>query len=116
MSKEKAIVHINNVSKILGTKSIKISEGMIIHIQNELVLALRELEVSLLLGSSSVLSNMDLLKTKTIAHLTKLSSEIMVPRFAKSMPFPSTWQRSYPWSRTMKREEWHESTSSSARK
>ena len=44
MSKDKAIVHINNVSKILGTKSIKLSEGMTIHIQNELVLALRELE------------------------------------------------------------------------
>lgn len=44
MSKEKAIVHINNVSKILGTKSIKISEGTAIHIQNELVLALKELE------------------------------------------------------------------------
>lgn len=44
MSKEKAIVHINNVSKILGTKRIKLSEGTAIHIQNELVLALRELE------------------------------------------------------------------------
>ena len=44
MSKEKAIVHINNVSKILGTKRIKISEGTIIHIQNELVLTLKELE------------------------------------------------------------------------
>lgn len=44
MSKEKAIVHINNVSKMLGTKRIKISKGTIIHIQNELVLALKELE------------------------------------------------------------------------
>ncbi len=44
MSKEKAIIHINNVSKMLGTKRIKISEGTTIHIQNELVLALKELE------------------------------------------------------------------------
>ena len=44
MSKEKAIIHINNVSKILGTKRIKLSEGTTIHIQNELVLALKELE------------------------------------------------------------------------
>lgn len=44
MSKDKAIVHINNVSKILGTKRIKISKGTIIHIQNELVLALKELK------------------------------------------------------------------------
>lgn len=44
MSKEKAIVHINNVSKILGTKRIKLSEGTTIHIQNELILALKELE------------------------------------------------------------------------
>lgn len=44
MSKDKAIVHINNVSKILGTKRIKISEGTIIHIQNKLVLALKELD------------------------------------------------------------------------
>lgn len=44
MSKEKAIVHINNVSKIIGLKRIKLSEGTIIHIQNELVLALKELE------------------------------------------------------------------------
>lgn len=44
MSKEKAIIHINNVSNILGTKRIKISEGTAIHIQNELVLALKELE------------------------------------------------------------------------
>lgn len=29
---------------MLGTKRIKISEGMAIHIQNELVLALKELE------------------------------------------------------------------------
>lgn len=35
MSKEKAIIHINNVSKILGTKRIKLSEGTTIHIQNE---------------------------------------------------------------------------------
>ena len=44
MSKEKSIVHINNVSKIIGSKRIKMSEGMAIHIQNELVLALKELE------------------------------------------------------------------------
>lgn len=44
MSKEKAIVHIKNVSKMIGSKRIKLSEGMTIHIQNELVLALRELE------------------------------------------------------------------------
>ena len=44
MSKEKAIVHINNVSKMIGSKRIKISEGTAIHIQNELVLALKELE------------------------------------------------------------------------
>lgn len=44
MSKEKAIIHINNVSKMLGTKRIKLSEGTTIHIQNELVLALKELE------------------------------------------------------------------------
>lgn len=44
MSKEKAIIHINNVSKILGTKRIKLSEGTTIHIQNELILALKELE------------------------------------------------------------------------
>lgn len=42
MSKEKAIVHIN--SGMIGSKRIKLSEGMTIHIQNELVLALRELE------------------------------------------------------------------------
>ena len=44
MSKEKAIVHINNISKIIGLKRIKLSEGTAIHIQNELVLALKELE------------------------------------------------------------------------
>ena len=44
MSKEKAIVHIKNVSKMIVSKRIKLSEGMTIHIQNELVLALRELE------------------------------------------------------------------------
>ena len=44
MSKEKAIVHINNVSKIIGSKRIKLSKGTTIHIQNELVLALKELE------------------------------------------------------------------------
>lgn len=32
MSKEKAIIHINNVSKILGTKRIILSEGTTIHI------------------------------------------------------------------------------------
>lgn len=44
MSKEKAIVHINNVSKIIGLKRIKLSQGTIIHIQNELFLALEELK------------------------------------------------------------------------
>lgn len=44
MSKEKAIVHINNVSKIIGSKRIKLSEGMAIHIQNELFLELEELK------------------------------------------------------------------------
>lgn len=41
---DKAIVHINNVSKMIGSKRIKLSEGTVIHIQNELVLALKELE------------------------------------------------------------------------
>ena len=44
MNKDKAIVHINNVSKMIGLKRIKLSEGTTIHIQNELVLALKELE------------------------------------------------------------------------
>ena len=44
MSKEKAKVHINNVSKMIGSKRIKLSEEMSINIQNELVLALKELE------------------------------------------------------------------------
>ena len=44
MSNEKAIVHINNVSKMIGPKRIKLNEGMTIHIQNESVLALKELE------------------------------------------------------------------------
>lgn len=44
MSKEKAIIHINNVSKILGTKRIKISEGTVKHFQNELYLVKKELE------------------------------------------------------------------------
>lgn len=44
MSKEKAIVHINNVSKILGTKRVRISEATTKHIQNELYLAKKELE------------------------------------------------------------------------
>ena len=44
MSKEKAKVHINNVSKMIGSKRIKLSEGTAILIQNELVLALKELE------------------------------------------------------------------------
>lgn len=44
MSKEKVIVHINNVSKIIGLKRIKLSQGTTIHIQNKLVLALKELE------------------------------------------------------------------------
>lgn len=42
--KDKVIVHINNVSKMIGSKRIKLSEGTTIHIQNELVLALKELE------------------------------------------------------------------------
>ena len=44
MSKEKAIVHINNVSKIIGSKRVKLSEGTAKHIQNELCLAKKELE------------------------------------------------------------------------
>lgn len=44
MSKEKAIVHINNISNMIVSKRIKLSEGMAIYIQNELVLALKELE------------------------------------------------------------------------
>ena len=44
MSKEKAIVHINNVSKLIGSKRIKLSNGTAIHIQNELILALKELK------------------------------------------------------------------------
>ena len=44
MNKEKAKVHINNVSKMISLKRIKLSEGMAIHIKNELVLALKELE------------------------------------------------------------------------
>lgn len=44
MSKEKAIVHINNVSKILGTKRIRISEATAKRLQNEIALVLKELE------------------------------------------------------------------------
>ena len=44
MNKDKVIVHINNVSKIIGSKRVKLSKGTTIHIQNELVLALKELE------------------------------------------------------------------------
>ena len=44
MSKEKAIIHINNVSKMIGSKRIKLSNGTAIHIQNELILALKELK------------------------------------------------------------------------
>ena len=44
MSKEKAIVHINNISKMIDSKRIKMSEGMAKHIQDELVLALKEVE------------------------------------------------------------------------
>ena len=44
MSKEKAKVHINNVSNMIGSKRIKLSAGTAIHIQNELVFALKELE------------------------------------------------------------------------
>lgn len=44
MSKEKAIVHLNNVSKMIGSKRIKLSNGTAIHIQNKLILALKELE------------------------------------------------------------------------
>ena len=43
MSKEKAIVHINNVSKILGTKRVRISEGRAKRLQNELCLGKKEL-------------------------------------------------------------------------
>ena len=39
-----ALNNINNVSKMIGSKRIKLSEGMAIHIQNVLVLALKELE------------------------------------------------------------------------
>ena len=45
MSKEKAIIHIYNVSKMIGSKRIKLSEGMAKHIQNELCLAKKELEI-----------------------------------------------------------------------
>ena len=34
----------NNVSRMIGSKRIKLSEGMAMHIQIELVLALKELE------------------------------------------------------------------------
>jgi hypothetical protein len=44
MSKEKAIIHINNVYKMIDSKRIKMSEGMAKHIQDELVLALKEVE------------------------------------------------------------------------
>ena len=44
MSKEKAIIHINNVSKILGTKRVRISEATVKHLQNELCLVKKELE------------------------------------------------------------------------
>ena len=44
MSKEKAIIHINNVSKILGTKRIKLSEATAKLLQNEIALVLKELE------------------------------------------------------------------------
>ena len=44
MSREKAIIHVKNVSKMIGSKRIKLSEGFVSHIQNELVLALKELE------------------------------------------------------------------------
>lgn len=44
MNKDKVIVHINNISKMIGSKRIKLSEGTTIHIQNEIVLALKELE------------------------------------------------------------------------
>ena len=40
----KAITHINNVSKILGTKRVRISEATVKHLQNELCLAKKELE------------------------------------------------------------------------
>ena len=44
MSKEKAIIHINNVSKMIGSKRIKMSAGTVTHIQKELIFALKELE------------------------------------------------------------------------
>ena len=44
MSKEKAIIHINNVSKMIGSKRIKMSAGMVAYIKNELIFALKELE------------------------------------------------------------------------
>ena len=40
----KAITHINNISKILGTKRVRISEATVDHLQNELYLAKKELE------------------------------------------------------------------------
>lgn len=63
------------------------------------------ISVSSLLGLSSVLSNTDSLRIKTIPHLTILSNETMVRQFVKSMHFQSTWRKSYPWSRTTKRED-----------
>ena len=44
MNKEKAITHINNISKILGTKRIKLSEATAKHLQNEIALVLKESE------------------------------------------------------------------------
>ena len=44
MNKEKAITHINNASKILGTKRVRISEATLKHLQNKLCLAKKELE------------------------------------------------------------------------
>lgn len=57
MSKEKAIIHINNVSKILGTKRIKISEGTAKHLQNELYLVKKG-------GLSMILNKFKLIEEK----------------------------------------------------
>ena len=44
MNKEKAITYINNVSKILGTKRVRISEAAVKYLQNKLCLVKKELE------------------------------------------------------------------------
>ena len=44
MNKEKVITYINNVSKILGTKRVRISEAAVKYLQNKLCLVKKELE------------------------------------------------------------------------